>query len=167
MRALAALASLGLVSLLSLGGCAGGQRQASAVDTAAITLAVDGVIKAFNTALAARDTTAIDSLYADDAELLPANMPRLEGREAIHRWWAEGLSAPGLQLVLVPTRTTVAQAGDLAMVVGTYDYRAAGPKGEVLREVGKFVNILKPSHDRWQIVTDIWNSDASPSAPAK
>jgi ketosteroid isomerase-like protein len=162
MRAPLALAILSLIPLLPLAGCGGAQKQATAVDVAAIKLATYGVSKAMNAALAARDTAGIDSLYADDAVLLPANMPRVEGRVAIHRWWAEGLRAPDLRLVIVPGATTVAQAGDLAIEVGTYDYRATGPGGTLLHEVGKYVTVLKPVGDRWRIVTDTWNSDAPP-----
>ncbi len=164
MRVPVAVSILCLIALPWLGGCAGGPKQVSAVDTAAITLAVDGVITAFNAALAAKDTAAIASLYAEDAVVLPADQPRVDGRLAIRDWWAEGLAAPGLRLVLVPGRTTVAPAGDLATVVGAYDYQAAGAKGSVRREVGKFVAVLKPVGSRWQIVIDTWNRDAAPAA---
>jgi ketosteroid isomerase-like protein len=167
MRLPATVAILFLISLPLLAGCGGGPKQASAVDTAAIALAVDGVTRAFNAAIVARDTAAIDSLYAADASVLPPHMPRVDGREAIHRWWAVGLTAPNLQLVLVSGHTTVAQAGDMAVEVGTYDYRATGPKGEVLREVGKYVNVLKPEGNRWRIVVDTWNSDQPLPGPGK
>ena len=119
MRASQALAILSLLLALSLAGCSGGQKQAPAVDTAAITLAVDGATKALNAAFAARDSAAIDSRYADDAAVLPANMPRADGREAIHKLWAVFLSTPGMQLLVVPGHTMVSQAGDLAVTTGT------------------------------------------------
>jgi ketosteroid isomerase-like protein len=163
MRRVAVRAALCLVPLLVLGGCAGKSNHASDLDRSAIALTVGDAIKAFSAAVAAKDSAAIDSLYTDDAVLLPAAMPQVEGRAAIHRWWAGGLAAPGLRLVLVPRQTTVAQAGDLAMVVGAYEYEAAGPGGAVQREVGKFVNVLKPERDRWRIVMYVWNSDAPPA----
>ena len=163
MRRVAVRAALCLVPLVVLVGCAGRSNHVSDVDRSAIALTAGDAIKAFSAAIAAKDTAALDSLYTDDAVLLPAAMPQVEGRAAIHRWWAGGLTAPGLKLVLVPRQTTVAQAGDLAMVVGTYVYEAAGPGGGFQREVGKFVNVLKPERDRWRIAVDTWNSDAPPA----
>jgi uncharacterized protein (TIGR02246 family) len=167
MRAFLTIAVLCVIPLLLLSGCGGGQKQTSAVDVAAIKLAISGVDKTLNAAIAARDTAAIANLYADDAVLLPANMPRVEGRAAIRQWWAQGLSAPGLQLVIAPGTTTVAEAGDLAIDVGTYDYRVTGPKGAILFEVGKYVTILKPVGGAWKIAIDTWNSDVPPPTAGK
>ncbi|HVP15328.1 MAG TPA: DUF4440 domain-containing protein [Terriglobales bacterium] len=164
MRAFARSAVPLLIALLTVVGCASGPKRITSLDTASIKLAVDGVIKASNAAIAARDTAAIAELYADDAVLLPANLPRVEGRDAIRRWWAEGFTAPGLDLVLSPGNTIVSEAGDLAIVIGRYGYKAEGPAGAILREVGKFVMVLKPVGDRWKIVVDTWNSDAQPPA---
>jgi len=167
MRRPTAFAVLALLALALAAGCAGGPTRVSAMERSAISLAVSGVIKAFNAAVAAADTAAIDGLYSEDAVLLPAYQPRVDGRQAIHAWWREGLAAPGLRIVLVPGSTSVAEAGDMATVVGTYDYVAAGPDGKAVHEAGKFVTVMKPVGSSWRIALEMWNTDAPPPAPGR
>ncbi len=144
---------------LLLAGCAG-RSSAPAVDVAASRIAIVNVIQTFNGALAAGDTTAIDSLYAPDAVVLPAHAPRAEGAAAVHRLWARAMSAPGFQLVLEAGAITFARSGDLAVMTGVYQYGGTGPSGLPLGETGKFVTVFTGVNGRWRILVDTWNSDA-------
>ena len=167
MRTSQALTMVFLVPLVLLAGCAGGQKQAPAVDTAAITAVIDSLGQAMNTAVAAKDTDAIVALYSDDAYLLPANMPRVDGRDAIHKGWVAMLRAPGAQLTLTPGQKVVSQAGDLVVDIGTYDYKATGPKKKPMHDVGKYVTVLKQVNGQWKIQVDTWNSDMPAPGPVK
>jgi uncharacterized protein (TIGR02246 family) len=159
--------ALVLAAAVLLGGCADGRKPAPAVDTAAIGAAVDSVKQACNAAIAARDTNAIAECYATDARVLPASMPRVEGKDAIRTWWAMALSAPGLELTLTPGQKLVSEAGDMVVDIGTYDYKAAGPKGQPMKDRGKHVTVLKKVDGRWKLVVDTWNSDSPPPGTAK
>jgi uncharacterized protein (TIGR02246 family) len=154
--------ALPVLGLLLLAGCGGGS-SAPAVDLAASQIAIGNVIQTFNGALAARDTAAIDSLYAADAVVLPANAPRAEGRAAIHGLWAGAMQAPGFQLVLKKGPVTFARAGDLAVMTGAYEYTGPGPKGLPMRDTGKFLTVFTSQGGRWRIRFDTWNSDAPPA----
>jgi ketosteroid isomerase-like protein len=154
-----ALTILSLILLVLLGGCAGGQKPAPAVDTAAITATLDSLGQAFNAAVAAKDTNAIVAMYADDASMLPPNMPRADGRDAIHKGWVGFMSTPGVQLTAKAGPPLIAQAGDMAVVVGTYDFKAMGPKKKPLSDVGKFVTMYKLVNGQWKMQVDTWNSD--------
>lgn len=167
MRTSKALTILSLALLVLLGGCAGGQKQAPAVDTAAITAAIDSIDQALNTAVAAKDTNAILGIYADDANVLPPSMARADGKDAIHKVWAGFLSTPGAQLTMTPGQKIVSQAGDLVVDLGTYDYSAMGPKKKPLHDVGKYVTVFKQVNGQWKIQVDTWNSDMPAPGSAK
>jgi uncharacterized protein (TIGR02246 family) len=160
-----ALTILSLVLLVVLGGCAGGQKRAPAVDAAAITAAIDSIDTALSTAVAAKDTNAVLSFYADDANLLPPGMPRADGKDAIHKVWAGVLSTPGAELTTTPGQKIISQAGDLVVDLGTYDYKAVGPKKKPKHDVGKYVTVFKQVGGQWKIQVDTWNSD--PPAPGQ
>jgi ketosteroid isomerase-like protein len=166
MRTLPALTFLLLAVVVSLAGCAGSQKP-PAVDTAAITAAIDSIGQAANAAIAAKDTNAVVGMYADDAHLLAPNVLRVDGREAIRKGWVTMLSAPGAQLVLTPGQKIVSQAGDLVVDLGTYDYKGLDPKKKPLRDVGKYVTVYKQVAGQWKIVVDTWNSDPALSKPGK
>ena len=58
-----------------------------------------------------------------------------------------------------------AEAGDLAVDVGAYDFKATPPGGKPVHEVGKYATVFKKTDAGWRIVVDTWNSD--PPTPAK
>jgi uncharacterized protein (TIGR02246 family) len=155
-----------VLAALVVGGCAGPQGRTAAVDTAAISAAVDSFIQAHNAAIAVRDTDAIVALYTDDAMVFPAGAARVDGREAIRAMWAKSLRAPGLELSMASQHKLVAQAGDMVSDMGTYDFRMSGPDGRTVHDVGKYVTVMKKVDGRWKMVVDIWNSDPPPP-PAK
>jgi uncharacterized protein (TIGR02246 family) len=167
MRTPKTLTILSLALVVLLGGCAGGQKQAPAVDTAAITAVIDSLGQAMNTAIAAKDTNAIVAMYADDAYLLPPSMVRADGKDAIHKIWAGFLSTPGAQLTLTPGQKIFSQAGDLVVDIGTFDFRATGPTGKPMHDVGKYVTVFKQVDGQWKIQVDTWNSDMPVPGSAK
>src|SRR2546425_3042456 len=71
-------------------------------------------------AVAARDTTAIANVYAEDADLLAAGAPRASGRAAIRQAWVGFLKTPKLVLTFEPTKITIASSADIAYESGSY-----------------------------------------------
>ncbi len=158
--------TLALATVLA-GGCATGRRPATAADTAAIEAAADSLTQAENTAIAARDTNAIADCYTADARMLPPNLPRVEGRDAIRATWARMLAMPGLTLTLASGQKLVSESGDLVVDLGTYAFTARGPKGKPLQDTGKYVTVLKKVDGRWKMAVDVWNSDLAAPGTAK
>jgi uncharacterized protein (TIGR02246 family) len=152
-----------LLSLLPVivlaGGCAPGRNASPAPDPAAITAEVESFVAANNAAIAARDTAAVAALYTDDATVLPAGAPRVEGRAAIRAMWARSLRAPGLAMTLKSQRQLVSASGDMVTDIGTYDFRVEGPGGQPVHDVGKYVTVMQKVDGRWKMAVDIWNSD--------
>src|SRR5438876_6985577 len=89
----------------SLGGCA---RQP---DIAAEERTIRELEKQWVQAVAAKDTTAIGNVYAEDGEILPPGAPRVSGRAAVRSAWATILKAPKLSLTFESSKVVVLSAG--------------------------------------------------------
>ncbi|WP_280426855.1 YybH family protein [Nocardia carnea] len=58
------------------------------------------VVDAYGRALAARDQTAILSLYVEDAEIVPENLPSLRGSQAIDTFYTDTFAEIGMEVTL-------------------------------------------------------------------
>jgi uncharacterized protein (TIGR02246 family) len=139
-------------------GCGMGHK-APVVDVAAVNAAVDSLDNALAGAVAARDTAAILSLYADGAMMLPAGMHKASGRDAIRALWVGFLRMPGLELAPQSRQVIVSEAGDLAIDIGTYQMKYTGPKGKTVNDIGKYVTIFRKTAAGWKVIVDTYNSD--------
>jgi uncharacterized protein (TIGR02246 family) len=135
-----------------------------AVDAAAIEEAIDAANKQFETAVAANDTIAIASLYAEDAIVLPPFMPRGEGRDAVRGVFASLLApSPNPTLTLESDKVMVSESGDIATEIGTWAISGTAPDGMEWQESGKSLRVWRNVGGTWQIIADAWNSDAPPA----
>jgi uncharacterized protein (TIGR02246 family) len=152
--------ALPLILAVLIGACAG-QPKTPAVDTVATTAAIDSLNNAFVAAVTARDTSAVVNFYASDAQLLPPGSPRVEGHDAIRAFWVGFLQTPGLELQLTSIRPIIAEAGDVAIDVGSYAMKFTDAKGKPMEDVGKFVTVLKKVDGEWKVAVETFNSDKS------
>jgi uncharacterized protein (TIGR02246 family) len=95
------------------------------------------------------------SIYADDAVLMPPNMPSLTGREAIAKFWSGMLQGGTVDVDLIMEDFQV--AGDVAVERGRYEVKSP------VTDSGKYMLLLRKSRGKWLIATDIFNS--SQAAP--
>jgi len=136
------------------------------VDTAAEEQAIRAQVAAFNTAIAAYDSTALAALYAQDAALLPPNQGRLEGREAIGQFVA-GMQQLQVKMVVTPAVVVVAASGDIAMEEGDWTLTMPMQDGSTFSDNGKYLVAWKKIDGTWLMERDIWNSDNAPEAVSK
>jgi len=137
----------------ALGACA------PQVDTAAEEKGIRELDRKWVQAVAAKDTTAIGNVYAEDGDFLPQGAPRVSGRTAIRSAWAQLVKAPNVSLTFEPTKVVVSSAGDIAYETGTYKLGMDGPKGKRIEDSGKFVVAWKKVNGEWKVAYDIYNSD--------
>jgi ketosteroid isomerase-like protein len=108
------------------------------------------------------------SYYADGAASFYPNVPVATNMEAIRKNWATMLALPSLSLGWKVSKVDVASSGDLAWAYGTSEISYNDPKGNPIKDRGKWVDVLRKQPDgKWKIVADIFNSDLplpSPSA---
>lgn len=148
------------LTLLSLAaGCAAPPAAPPAVDVAAITAEIHHADEGFMAAVAARDTMALRNYYAADARLLAPNMARADGIEALMAGWRGFLATPGLEMTGESKDVIVSQAGDLAIDLGTYHMKFAGPKGAMIEDRGKYLTVFRKTDAGWKSIVDTYNSD--------
>jgi uncharacterized protein (TIGR02246 family) len=121
--------------------------------------AVEAAGKTFSQAASAGDTAKIAALYAEDAQAFPPNAPRVDGRAAIQKMWADAL-ATGIKKIEIKTGE-VQETGDTAYEVGTY---VISGEADAHLDHGKYVVVWKRQGGQWLMFRDIWNSDMA--APA-
>ena len=107
-----------------------------------------------------RDSMAAN-MYAENATMMPPNLPMVQGRANIRTWIK---SVPSIQR-FIASAIEINGRGDLAYVRGTYSltWLAGGD------ERGKFLEVRRRERNgRWLIIADIFNQDAPvPSTTAK
>ena len=114
--------------------------------------AVEAVVKKFVSAIAAKDSSAVGSLYATDAIALPPNSEMVKGRDAIATFW-KGFMDAGMTATLEIVETQ--SQGDMGFDLGKYKIMDASGK-EI--DQGKYVVVWKKTSEGWQLYRDIWNS---------
>jgi uncharacterized protein (TIGR02246 family) len=125
---------------------------------------------AWTKAAGAKQLDATLSYYADDGSVLPPNAPMATGKEAIRKVWVELLQAPGFSLNWQPVKVEVARSGDVGYSQGTYEMSMNDPKGQPMKDRGKYLVVWKKQADgNWKAVADMFSSDLppAPSPPAK
>ena len=150
--------ALGIALVLGMAGCA--QETPKAEDAVAQVRAADAAV---TRAVTTKNLDGIMAYYADDAVLLPAAEPMVEGKAAIRDEWQHILAIPDLSNRTTTRDTKVSNGGDMAYTYGTYRARMMGEDGKPVEEPGKFVSIWRRGPDgNWRIVIDTYNTDVPP-----
>jgi uncharacterized protein (TIGR02246 family) len=122
-------------------------------------------MQAFARHVNAGHADSLAALYADDAVLMPPNMPAATGRAAIQEAFA-GMMQGGATTIRFAVQSVSAN-GPLAVERGTYSYTmtpAGG--GPAMADSGKYLVHWHRIAGRWMIVEDAWNSDVAVPEPA-
>lgn len=134
--------------------------------TTADEAAIRDINKKWMELIAAKDAKTIaETVYAENGQLMPPNSPKAAGRDALLQAWTDVTSIPGLQLTFETESLTFAKSGELAVEVGTYKM-VMGEGAAQATETGKSVVTWIRKDGTWQVLTDMFSSDASPTAPA-
>jgi ketosteroid isomerase-like protein len=105
---------------------------------------------------------AID-VWADDAVMLPPDLPALSGKSAIREYVAGAAAIPGFKISWEPQIAHISMSGDLAYLIERNVIEMPGENGEVIVTHGKVVTIWrKDAGGQWKNVVDMWNTMPSP-----
>lgn len=108
------------------------------------------------------DVAAVAAMYADDAVVLPPNLPMQEGRQAIQNFWALAKQIGIRDLSLQTTR--VEERGDAAWEIGVYTLKIQPEGATPVEDKGKYLVVWKRAGDgSWRLAADIWNTDSPPA----
>ncbi len=96
----------------------------------------------------------VDEFYADDAQLLPPNAPKVTGKAAILEFWKAFMAAGPTGISL--DTTDISASGDLAYGIGKYGMTLSGARQE-----GKYLIVLRRRADgSYRTVADMFSGNA-------
>ncbi len=132
------------------------------VDAATVRTEIETINDRFEQALVAHDAATVATFYTDDAVALPAGAPRAQGRAAIEDMFAEWFEqAPAPESFTLTTDDLVlAESGEVAYEIGTYQVRGTSPAGETYDETGKYLVVWEDVNGEWKVAADSWSGDA-------
>ena len=106
------------------------------------------------------DIEATLSYWAEDAVMMPPDMPPLRGKEAI-RGFVDGSSQiPGFSVRWEPLEAHVSSSGDLAYLIERNQFSYQDSTGVQVSESNKVVTVWRKEADgTWRNVVDMWNAD--------
>lgn len=110
-------------------------------------------MSAFQEAFNRQDSASLAMAYAEDARLMPSNVPMLAGRAGIQSFWQarfnQGLSH------IEKTPIEIQMLGLTAIEMSRYVVTVGERKVQ-----GKDILVWRQGTDgKWRIVADIWNND--------
>ena len=129
-----------------------------AVDKQAEERVIRGLEQRWRKALTARDSAAIGGFYTEDGYYLPQGSDGYEGPGPASARWVGELGGGLTKLEREPKRIEVADAGDMAYEVGTYEVSWEEPKNRGRGQAsGNYVTIWKKVGADWKTAAYIWN----------
>lgn len=132
-------------------------------ESAAVRTTIDSLAREFATHLNAGHPDVVAGFYAENAVLMPPNMPSATGRQAIQDVFKQFTDMKA-QLTLTPQ--AVSANGPLAVERGTYSVTFTPPGATApITDTGKYLVHWHMMDGKWVMVEDIWNSDLPPPPP--
>ncbi len=124
---------------------------------------------AWSKAMEAKDFDKGMTYYADDASLLIANAPAMNGKDAIRAAMKPMFDDPSFALSFQASRIEVARSGDLGYTQGAYTMTFTEPgKKKPITDKGKYVTAYKKQADgTWKVEADMVSSDIPLPEPGK
>ena len=102
--------------------------------------------------------------WADDAVMLPPDLPILDGKQAIREYVEGAASIPGFKISWEPQTAHIAESGDMAYMIERNAIEFDDAEGNTVVTHGKVVTVWrKDSQGRWRNVVDMWNTAPPPA----
>jgi len=150
---------IGLLFALLIGGCSEATVDQKAEEQKLMQLSRD-----WSAMIGAGDLEASIDLWADDAIVLPPDLPALTGKSEIREYVLGAASIPGFKISWEPEIAHVSKSGDMAYLIERNVIEVDGENGEKIVTHGKVVTVWrKDSHGQWKNVVEMWNSAPPPA----
>jgi uncharacterized protein (TIGR02246 family) len=112
--------------------------------------------KEWSQAASAGDVEKIVSHWADDATLISAGQPPLNGKQAISKMVEESYKMPGFSISWQPQSVEVSESGDMAYMIENSQVSYTDSTGKPVTWHNKAVSIWRKQTDgTWKNVVDI------------
>ena len=100
------------------------------------------------------------SHVSHDVVVLPPNAEMADGRDAAREVISQFTEAEDFSITWAATRVDFSEGGDIASVVGTYEFSLKDPEGNPVEDRGKFLDVLRKGEDgSWKAFAISFNSD--------
>ncbi len=128
----------------------------SSTDVEAEQTALLDTAKSWSQSAKAGDMERIFSYWTDDAVIIPAGMPAIEGKEAIRKFVQTNRSQNDFSLKTTPREATVSKSGDLGYIVGTYEISMTAPDGTPRNSRGRYLTAWRKNEaGNWKCTLEI------------
>ena len=127
-----------------------------AMDMDALKSEIQAMEDAYAKAENAKDVDGIMVYYADDAQSLPQNEPKVVGSEAIAKRLADRLQKDTSGNTIEFAVEELFVGGDYVVEIGSSV--STNPSGEKVGS-GKYLTLFEKRGDKYVAIRDIWNSD--------
>jgi uncharacterized protein (TIGR02246 family) len=118
--------------------------------------------KEWSQAASAGDVEKIVSYWADDAVLMSAGQPVLNGKQAIRKMVEESYKMPGFRISWQPQSVVVSESGDMAYLLENSQISYTDSTGKPVTLNNKAVSIWRKQRDgNWKNAVDISTPDVS------
>jgi len=143
-------------------GCAA--EPAPVADPATQEQAIRAVDQQMLTGAQSKDAAAFAAVFAPDGQLLFPNSPAVTGRDAIQAQAARDFATPDFTVSWEASRYIIAESGDLAASIGTYQLSGTSPAGP-FQDHGKYMTLWRKVDGQWLAAADMINTDVPLPAP--
>jgi len=127
------------------------------VDKAAEERAIRVQEQRWRAALAGKDSAAIGQFYTKAGYYLPQQSNGYEGQTAVSTRWMGERNSGLTELKREPKRIEIADAGDMAYEVGTYNVKFSSKERGPGQATGNYVTVWKKVGGGWKTAAYIWN----------
>jgi len=135
---------------------------AAPMDTKAAEKEIRAVDSTYFAAVNAKDANTAAAQYSNDAVSQAPNAPALVGHDAILKYLQDFLKLPQLTMSGEPETIKFSDDGTVAYETGKYSLSYADPTGKIIKDEGKYLEVLKKVDGKWKAVTDANNSNLAP-----
>lgn len=130
-------------------------------DTAADEQQIRDLEQQWLDAVEDRNLDAIVDLFASEGRVMPPNAEPAIGPDSVREAWGGILELPELEFSFAPTDISVAESGDVAYVIGTYQLMFGGEE-ERVQDSGKYVDVWEKVDGEWKVMVEMYSSNLPP-----
>lgn len=161
-RSVTMLAAIGLLTACQTEPAEQTGATEEAADASGVRSEIESINDRYEQALLAQDAATIAAIYTDDAVVLPPSNRRTEGRAAIESMFTSwfGQMPPSDTFTLTSDQLVLAESGDIAYEIGTYQTSGSSTTGETYEESGKYLAVWENVDGEWKMAADMWSGDA-------
>jgi ketosteroid isomerase-like protein len=134
------------------------------VDKEADSQALMELSRQWSDLVASGDMEGAMDYWADDAVMLPPDLPVLYGKAAIREYVTGAAEIPGFRISWEPEKAYISDDGRMAYLIERNVTEFDGEDGNKVIIHGKVVTVWRKDSDgQWRNVVDAWNTAPPPS----